>query len=848
MSDTLNHKTFQTGLTLTLLLVVAGLGLYITGTIVGDDWVLPWYTTPTHIKTPLFLEYFQANGQSFGINLDQVVTWQHYRTGNAYEQLPWLDSILFWALFLSLVTISVTLTYLSRFWYLICTGFMLFVLMQLNINELGFYSEYISYALLLVFGGTTYFFQNIKPHQSLLTRSLSILLIYGAFTVVIGQFSQVVAPVSISMSFGLYTPVLLIILFMLFIGADNVYSLFTIATRNAPTGKNGLIHFMSIGLIYIIVLLLLFLNKTGTIDLNLFLIDSYLVFVFAIVSGYYCLNAKLEVVKEPLPLDLIKKWLYPALAGLSLILIGYAELSGNDSLSEVLQMSILLTQLSGAAVFYVYVFINFAPSLLTNESVAGRFFYGERAPLLTGRILHLVFIVAIFFYLDKQPFFQAKAARYNALAATSESLDNPVLAGEYYKQSLFYDFYGLKANYVLAMTNMAADDRVEVVKKLSNALNRDKQGKMRLALANFYTEQNQLFSKLLALKEDDSANPKVHNNLGLAYYEFQQYDSAWMAFNRADQNSPVVESNLRALDYFAINNPELALPEINQKDNLRILANVQAIANKRDQAFEADLPLASDTVLVQEALFLLYNQSLRPSNENYEELISTIDYYLSSPRNNDIRDFILLGRAIQHYHHGAVNQAFIDLNQLTALYNNNRGQYTYMMGLWAAQQGGFTDALQYLESATSAGFAPESVLSLKNLINSNAVPTVPQITDWNESDLPPKGEKERTDILKELASSNSFDVLLTLNAINTLKDDGMSAQELYELLRQAISINRYSLELTQAYAFQSIESGLTVFGKSALTALTGMVDENELKAALAEFDTRAEAWRNRPPE
>ncbi|GAB5525729.1 MAG: hypothetical protein Roseis2KO_36010 [Roseivirga sp.] len=848
MPSDLTHKTFRTGLTLTTLLVVAGLGLYITGAMVGDDWVLPWYTIPTHIKTPLFLEYFQANGQSFGIDLDQIITWQHYQTGHAYEQLPWLDSILFWALFLTLVTISVTLTYLSRSWYLICTGFMLFVLMQLNINELGFFSEYISYALLLVFGGTTYFFQNIKPHQSLLRRSLSILLIYGAFVLAIGQFSQVAAPLSISMSFGLYAPLLLVVVFMLFVGADNVYSLFTMATKNAPSGKNGLIHFMSIGLIYIVLLLLLFLNKIGQINLDLFLIDSYLVFTLAIVSGYYCLNAKLEVVQEALPLDLIKKWLYPALAGLSLILIGYAELSGNDSLSELLQMTILLTQLGGAAVFYVYVFINFAPALLTNESVEGRFFYGERAPLLTGRILHLVFIVAIFFYLGKQPYFQAKAARYNALAATSELLENQVLATEYYKQSLFYDFYGLKANYALAMTNKAADNRVEVVKKLNNALSRDEQGKMRLALANFYSEQNQLFSKLLTLKEDGSASSKVSNNLGLAYYEFQQYDSALMAFNSADQNSPITESNLRALDYFAINNPELALPEINQKDDLRILANVQAIANKRDQAFEVDLPLANDTILVQETLFLLYNQSLRPSNENYEALIATIDYYLASPRNNDIRDFILLGRAIQHYHHGAVNQAFIDLNQLTALYNNNRGQYTYIMGLWAAQQGGFTDAMEYLESATSAGYAPESVAALKNLITSQAIPATGHITDWDVSDLPPKGQKERTDILTKLASSNSFDVLLTLTAIDVLKDDGMSAQELYELLRQAISINRYSLDLTKAYAFQAIESGLTAFGKSALTALTGMVDEKELKVALDEFDRRAKAWRNRPPE
>lgn len=848
MTSNLSNKTFRTGMALVVLLTIVGLALYITGAFVGDDWVLPWYTIPTHIKTPLFLEYFQVNGQPFGVNLDQIITWQHYQTGSEYTHLHWLDALLFGALFLSLVIISVTLTYLSRFWYLLCTGFMLFILMQLKLDELGFFSEYISYALLLVFLISTYFFQNIKPHYSLFARSISILLIYGAFATAIGQFSQVMSPVSVAISFGLYTPLLLMVLFMFFIGADNVYSLFTIATRNAPNGKNGLIHFMSIGLIYIIVLLLLFLDKTGQIDLDLFLIDPYLIFVLALISGYYCLNAKLGAVKEALPTDLIKRWLYPALAGLSLITIGYAELSGNDSLSELLQMGILLTQLGGAAVFYVYSFINFAPSLLTNESVEGQFFHGGRAPMLTGRILHIVLITGLFFYLNKQPYFQASAARYNALGSISTAFENDVLATQYYKQAIFYDYYGFKANYALAMVDKETDNRAEVVSKLGYAMLRDDQGKARVALANFHAEQNQLFSKLLTLKEGAADNERISNNLGMTHYEFQHYDSAFMAFSNADPSSSVTEANLRALDYYALNDLNQPPSNINNDADLRVLANSQAIANKFGLPLDTSIPLAQDTLLVQDHLFFLYNQSLQLSNNNHEQVITAIDYYLSSARNNDIRDFILLGRAIRHYNTGAVNLAFKDLNQLTALYNNNRGQYTYLMSLWATQQGAFTDALQYLEEASSAGFEPASVALLKDVISNGTVPDPQHPTQWTDADITDATPEQRISTLKELAIKNTFNVVLTLKAISTLKHEGLPAQELYELLRQAISINRYSMELTKAYAFQSIESGLAAFGKSALMGLNDFVNEQELKEVLIEFETRAEAWRNRPPE
>jgi hypothetical protein len=848
LTANLSHKTFRTGLLLATLIALAGLVLYITGAIVQDNWVLPWYTVPTNTQVPLFLQYFELGSQPIGINLDQIVTWQQYQTGDEYLALPWLDHLLLAGLFVSLVTISVTLTYLSRFWYLLCTGIMLFILMQLQLSEIGFLSDYISYAVLIIFGGTTYFFQSIKTDLSLFTRSLSILLIYTAFVLVIGQFSEISAVASVTISYGLYTPLLLTLILMLFVGADNVYSLFTIATKNAPTGKNGLIHFMSIGAVYILVLVLLFLNKIGEIDFSLLFLNPYVIFVLSLASGYYCINDKLEVVETALPLTLIKKWLYSSLAGLALILIGYAELNGNDSLSEMLQMSLLLTQLGGAAVFYIYVFINFAPSLLTNESVEGRFFKGERAPLLTGRILHIVFIVGIFYFLDKQPYFQARAARYNALAMVSQSLNNEVLSRQYYKEAAFYDYYGFKPNYALAMMAEEDGNLPEVVKKLSNAMKRDTQGKAVIALAGFYSSRDQLFRKLLTLKEGPEANEKISNNLALTHYEFQQPDSAFMAFQRADQSSAITTANLRALDYFVLDDPAMGLPVAKGTDDLRTLTNIQAIANKLNLPFDQPIPLAEDTVLVQETLFYLFNQSLNLVNDNDEAVIAAIDYYLSNVRNQDLRDFLLLGRALRHYQAGKVNLAFQDLNQLTALYNNSRGQYTYLMGIWAAQQGAYIDALQYLEDPATVRFAPDYVAMLRQAIGNGDIPLVPHPASWNDQDLQGKSSEEQLTFLKDMVVRNSFNVPLTLRAVEVLKEREVTAQELYELLRQAISINRYNLELTKAFAFQAVESGLTAFGRSALLSLTDFVAPQVMEEVLSQFEAKATAWRDRLPD
>ena len=156
----LSRSTFRTFEYLSRIVVTMAAVLCIASLFIGDELVLPWQVIPSYVKAPLFIEYFKLNGQGFGITADQVLVWQHYATG-AYQPLVWTDYVLCGVFFLSLISISVTLTYLSRPIYLFCTGIMLLCLMQLNLAELGFIPEYINYLSLFVFGGTTYFFQSI---------------------------------------------------------------------------------------------------------------------------------------------------------------------------------------------------------------------------------------------------------------------------------------------------------------------------------------------------------------------------------------------------------------------------------------------------------------------------------------------------------------------------------------------------------------------------------------------------------------------------------------------------------------------------------------------------------------
>lgn len=813
--------------------------LVLVSLLVGDDLVLPWHTIPTYVKAPLSLEYFKLNGTPFGILADQVLIWQHFSTGN-YEYLAWLNYLVFGLFFISLLVISVTLTYLARSEYLFCTGLMLLILMQLNLSELGFLPDYVAYLCLLVFIGTTYFFQSIKTGASLAQRSLGILIIYGLFSVLIGYLAPVVAPVSATVAFGLFAPLMLVVLTMVFAGGDTIQVLFTITTQNSPKGKSSF-HFISIGLLYILLLLLLFLEQTGQLSIDLWGVHPYPLFIIGLLCGHLSLPAKMKSSTAPLPVALIKGWLFPGLAALSLGLIAYSELSGNDSLSQALQMCILVTHLAGAVIFYLYALLNFILMLPGNEKIPN-FFVPPLVPLFTARVSQLIFIVSLFFYLDIRPYYQARAARYVALGALSESADSDLLAAQYYKQAGFYDYYGFKANYALSRLAKKQKRGSEVIDYLKRATSQDSGQKAAMALANFYSEQGQLFSKLLSLKQADQSSYRLSNNLGIAHFEFAQYDSSLMAFDRslALKQTQASFANRLALSYYA------ALPELPNSANqgemeISTRVNAQAIANKKGEPATYTAELKADTLLSQEVLYELYNHGLNRNQTHREKVLAACDYYLSNRRNTGLKEFLLLAQSIQYYEAGQVNRAFESMAELLVATPENRARHAFTAGLWAAQQGAYTLAQEYFDRAMAGNYRTAEITALTAAMKTKTLPAPPRQTRQNFANIPASPTKDQ---LKTLAGQNAFDVAFTLEAISRLRKKGAKNDTVYELLRQAITINPYNLELMKAYAAQSIKSGLAAFGRNGLLSLRGKVPDKELDKALANFEQLLNTQRN----
>ncbi len=505
----------------------------------GNNEALPWLTDVTYIKSPLFKEYFTIDGKPMGFSLDQIINWQSYKTGR-YRFLEAPQYLLFTLVSICLLVISLTITYLERFWYMVCAGILVFVSINLGLDQLGLMNEYLAYTFIGLILVGTYYFQSFKVEASFTTRLVAIGLILLGFWLLVffvanGESAAFVIP-----SYGLLAPIILAGLFVFFVAGDNCFYLFKIATQNAPSGKNALIHFLIIGGIYILLLILLFLDLTGRLSIDLILIDPYTLLLISVISGYYVMKTKLEVVQSSIPFALIRNLLYPVLAALTLALIYYSEITANDSLIAAIKVAIIIPHLAFASVYYIYAFMNFTPDLLSNEVAWPSFFKGERAPLLTARIATVFFMVGAIYFLEFKPYYQLKAGQYNALGALVQSQENELLASQYYRQAIFYDYASVKANYSLSMLEKTVGNTAQVIKRLNDASLRAPDFKPAMALAQYYSDNGQLFNKLLSLKEMDPSfdDLKVMNSLAIAHYEFGHLDTALYLMRNAYERAP----------------------------------------------------------------------------------------------------------------------------------------------------------------------------------------------------------------------------------------------------------------------------------------------------------------------
>ncbi len=278
------------------------------------------------------------------------------------------------------------------------------------------------------------------------------------------------------------------------------------AQADNPAHRRGLGAYALATGLYLLNLLLLFLDAFGFVTLGGAFLNAFFVLLSSIISGLIGLRLR-EAEYGRAVSYLLMLPLYLLLAALTLGTLAYAFATGSGSLVAAFTDGVVATHLVAGAAFFIYVLYNFAPLLQRRMRAYRVVFEPKRLPLL---MLYAVAAIGLVSVLLRTQFFltrQLKAAYYAGLGDLYRARGEAALADVTYQRADLFVPFDEKANVGRAAL---AHERLELRTEqnlLRRALRRTPSEKTYAALAATYGGQSAFFDQLNVLQEARRAFP-----------------------------------------------------------------------------------------------------------------------------------------------------------------------------------------------------------------------------------------------------------------------------------------------------------------------------------------------------
>ncbi len=695
--------------------------VYVFTYFMGSSYIINWEieTSVNPVKT--LFETYRLGIFDFPITIENYVISQGFVASElqvnewpAYLLLIWLG--IFISIMLSLIS------GLSRFWFVVAVGIVAAIFVGLKLDHLLLFNYYEKIGLVIAFIlylPSLYYFHFVNKEVGLIPRFITHFMATIIFAFIIYFYSNVEFPFLHLVNYGIYVPLILTILFAFMVGYEIVGSLLRVITSGALVGdKNGLIHFLIIGIVFLLNALVVLLLNTKILEADLYVIGSFWLLTIASIIGVWGYRVKEITYEGMFPFYPFGAFLFICLAITSHLTISYFFISGNDSFVEVVEDVIIYTQLGFSTMFVVYVIANFFDLLRKNMNVGKVLYKPKRMPYFISRFAGAVMILSLFFRFNMISYYQSVAGYYSGIGDLYLIAEDHLSASEYYKLSNIYSGTSHRANYALATLEKRNENHTEELGYLKQAVGKNPTEFAYANLAVKYMESKRYFEAIFTLQDglmDFPNNGILMNNLGLAYMEIDNIDSAFYYLERSgdDQNT----KNESATNIYAL----LRLKDLSIKsDTLEYLLKESTYLAEMNNL----VVLANDLHRIAEDGGEVHFGD--PENEKIEQLIYNYNKVLNNPALVDsaylkqaqvfydssstswFQDNINLANALAFYRQGVLTKSFQILNHLAI--QNPEKEYYSLLGKLAFAQNANGLAVDYFKSAFQNGrleIAPE---------------------------------------------------------------------------------------------------------------------------------------------
>lgn len=805
----------------------------------------PWGVMSEWKEVPTVIDRLNTSQGTFGIPVPSMIVTENF-VASVMEIQPLVITLSLVLLLASLTLVLTAITTLPRFWYIgaMTTFMILLAFCGTEVLLVNFiHPRFLFFLILLVLGGLSYYIhafrEDMQLPQRVLWMAVATLFLSGFVVMTTGtEFPALTAIV-----YGVPLWLGLSVIFLFVCSTEILAGLVWLCTvKSSGLSRRSLLAFLVGALLYICLLVLLFLKNTRQFEIEVWLVNPV---ILALISGFAGINGfqrRCDATERVLDYRHGGWMLYLGLfvATLSFAL-SQATLS-NDPILEVLEDTVVNTQLAMGVVFLLYIVVNFTPIFQKGLEVYKVLYKPLRFDLTKTRLIGFGGVIALFSMQNLFPVTQGIAGYFNGLGDLHNVTREYALAEQYYKMALQNEFQNHKSNYALASLALKQDDQTAAAYYFRQATLKNPSPQAFVGLANVLMGENLYFDALFALQNGHRvfpSNGEISNNLGMLFDRSAVADSAYyyLEFSEKHSSKPeVAGTNLLAVlaGNTTGNLRDSLAGSIKNRDYVSYKSNHLALKNLSGNFEKEDFQnrwIPSDSLLSVSSLAYLYNFNLNQAAHSESQGEMALALAVKNPL---ISNELSLAGVYSEFYSGDKLKAIGLLQswakedtKKSALFNLIVGHWWLQMGVFAKAEEAFsmvgtregvigqvfTNALQGKNA--SAGILLENLIASEEYTDPGL-----ELLQENLDQIVALPTEADSLLAQAIASGNEKDYELALKSnpfngkiVSVVSDYFLKKDQLdkaYLMVTNALNYNEEDPWLWRQFAFLALKQGLVM--------------------------------------
>lgn len=792
---------------------------------------------------------------SHEIFADKYLLLESY-SGGKIERKLLLEQLFLGILWFALLIVLAGSSFLKRYGFFTFIALLALFINRLNLSEVGLFgidSKWVLAIPFLALSIPLIYFNEYRKRTLFSVRLVTLVLVS------IGLWSGI-SDVSLFtnhfLAHSLFSFAICGLLFLFIVAEEIGFTILLLITRGRG-GKSNHLHFILLSLFYLGNLTLYYLNKAGFVANAFFFFDPFVLLAITSLIALWSLKFKFDYLVKYISANTFMTICF-GLGAIFMCFLSLSMLKGYDAVYQSFHYLILYFHLGFGVFFLLYIISNFIDPLIQGLEIYKIAFRERNFPYVSAKLGGFATILGFFFLSGQEAYSLLRSGHYNALADTEISMDNTLLANEYYRQAAFLGYNNHYSNYTLGWARLENGKEFQAKGLFERAAKRYPSAFALINYGNLDMELNpDKVQANLAHYLSKSESGEIKNNLGVLQMQKGDLNQSLMYFEEAESsktwNQAPLLNKWNVFKLMGIIDTTRFVSDF-QNGNYGVKANVLTTVSNADQLQYEYSDLEKSYPLHRQAYIL--NATYLFSHDSIESLInSEIENSIDANLNDRLRKAL----AIHFYTKGDVNKAFKMLDYLQSnTYVAYKGDYLDDLGKLALDQGALLLALEYFNKAIEYNYLPAQIGKLEVLAALNRQEEIqilllsiiendPAMTSFandflekaknysliNEEVIVYNFQELSAEQIEKEARKNSFKVTHLLNAVWELSKRNEFVA--YEILVDAIEINPYSSDLLKQYILSASNWNLEAYAEEMLPRLSSMIGREEYEAFMETY-------------